>query len=173
MRTRYYEITNLTKYSESRVMYVSCPVCWTRFSRPPSHLSRASVSTCSRACAAEARVVRVSTECVICGKEMSMIPSDVGKVTTCSTACSTLRRIKLGTRKTSFAKYQKAAKRIRTRGSCQKCGTNCGPWVIRGMTSNMQENGTVTVNESGAELWCRHCHLKDIAHLGAPARGKI
>jgi hypothetical protein len=34
----------------------------------------------------------------------------------------------------------------------------------------MQSDGEVIINDENTELWCRHCHLKDVAPLGPLVR---
>lgn len=168
--------TNKTSYAESRYMHLTCPICGVVFNRAPSHVSRTKGhSTCSRACAAEARKVRVETQCVICEKSMELIPSEVEKKTTCSKECSTLRRTRgsKNTKPAALAAYQKRAKEIAKTMECKNCGTSIGPWVVRGLKAEVTDDGKTIIDDECAELWCRHCHLSNVAHLGFIARYKI
>ena len=170
-----FEQTNKTGYDESRYKHLVCPICGTRFHRPPSHVARVKgIATCSRGCAAEAREVRVETNCVSCGKVMSQKPSDSIKITTCSKECSTLRRIKniKAVKPSSLGGYLKAAKRIAKIETCHKCLGNTGPWVVRNLMASVRSTGETIVDESSAELWCRSCHLIEVAPKGPPARIK-
>ncbi len=154
---------------------VKCPVCFSWFFRAPSHLSRAKNPTCSRACACEARKIRIETHCVSCGKSMEQTPSDANRIVTCSKKCSTLRRIKRGGIETNnshyaFSAYKNAAK-IKTKDcKCKKCNTSIGSWVVKGIKAYLQDDGDVIIDDTNAEIWCRRCHLSDIALIGVEAR---
>jgi hypothetical protein len=170
------ELTNKTGYDESRTMVIVCPICFTSFNRPPSHVTRTKtgVSCCSRQCAASARVVRISVPCVSCSAPMELIPSSVGKITTCSKKCSTLRRIgsDATSKQSSFGVYKKAIAEISANGACKHCRTSIGPWAVRGVRVSIMADGETMVHTNDAELWCKQCHLVGIAPLGAPARDK-
>ena len=169
------EKSNKTGYAESRYMHLTCPICGVIFNRPPSHVARnKGHTTCSRACAAEARKVRVETHCVICGKSMELTPCDVARKTTCSKECSTLRRTRgsKNTKPKSLAAYKKRAKEIAKTMECKNCGTSIGPWVVRGLEAEVTNSGKTIIGDECAELWCRHCHLSNIAPLGFIARYK-
>lgn len=167
-----FEKSNLTGYAGSRHMHLTCPICGLRFHRPPSHVARNKVSTtCSRGCASESLKVRIETECVSCGASMEQTPSNAARVTTCSKECSTLRRVKnIKTVKRSLGAYVKASREICGRQSCEKCGANSGPWVVRNLEASIDESGRSYVDSSAAELWCRKCHLIDVAPMGAVER---
>jgi hypothetical protein len=152
-------------------LLITCPICFIRFHRPPSHVARVATSYCSRGCAAEGRIVRVVSNCVGCGEAMELVPSMVGKKTTCSKKCSTLRRAKgPGKLTRNFSAVSKRVKEIQKRGKCINCGGNHGPWAVRGLYGEMQPDGEVVIDGERAELWCSHCHLTDIAPLGPAAR---
>lgn len=159
--------------SMDRQLLITCPICFTKFHRPPSHAARVATCYCSRGCAAQGAITRVIRHCVSCGKPMELTPSNAVKITTCSKKCSTLRRAK-GKNKNcrNFAVITKRLKEIQKRGECVKCGVNHGPWAVRGLFGEMQFNGDVNIDDENAELWCRHCHLIDVAPLGALARDK-
>ena len=165
-------LNNSTGYHPNRKMPVSCPICGETFYRAPSHVARVAVSTCSRACAAEASKVRVITHCVSCQVPMEQTPTNAERITTCSKKCSTLRRTKgsKGTKPNALGVYIRAANRIVTKQECLKCQTNTGPWAIRGLDAKLLPDGSTTLDESKAELWCRHCHLTEIAPSGPLAR---
>ena len=161
--------SNKTGYDESRFMHLVCPVCGTRFHRPPSHVARnKDHTTCSRGCASEARKVRIETHCVICGEGMELIPSMIEKKTTCSKQCSTLRRVKdiKTVRKSSLGAYKRIALEISNRGKCENCCTQTGPWVVRGLKATVAATGEVIIDKSATHLWCRHCHLSSVAQSG-------
>jgi hypothetical protein len=168
----YMEQENLTGYNESRAMLITCPVCFTKFKRAPSHVARRETCCCSRGCAAEIRKVRVISPCVSCGKQMELTPSNVPKKTTCSKSCSTLRRVKNSktVKKTSFGAYLKRVKEISARQLCANCLTTVGPWAVKNLEASMNDEGDVTVNDDHAELWCLSCHMSNVAPLGAPIR---
>ena len=168
-----FEQANKTGYNESRYMHLVCPVCGTRFHRPPSHVARnKGHTTCSRGCASEARRVRIETHCVACGKSMEQTPSDAKRITTCCKECSTLRRIKdiNNVRPWALGAYQKKMKEIANRGDCVNCGVEMGPWVVRGLRASVDDSGASIVDDSSAELWCRHCHLCGISESGLLGR---
>jgi len=158
-----FQQTNKTGYDESRYMHLVCPICLTPYHRPPSHIARCKgVSTCSVACAVIARRVRVETHCVTCGKSMEQTPSNAVRVVTCSKECSTVRRIKdIATVKPyGLGVYIAKVKEIKSFSQCKNCGVEVGPWVVRGLGAAVSPSGEVELDESDAELWCRHCHLE-------------
>ena len=158
-------------YSIDRQLLISCPICGTRFHRPPSHVERNKNGTyCSRACAGEALKIRVITHCVSCGKEMELTPNLAIRIKTCSKECSTLRRTKgkIG-KKYNLKPALKIIKEIKKRGKCEKCGATQGPWVVRGVIGEVLETGVSVVKSNGAELWCRLCHLHGIQPLAIKA----
>ena len=161
----YFEQTNKTGYDESRYMHLVCPVCGTKFHRPPSHVARNKWhTTCSVGCAAEARKVRVESSCVICGKAMELIPSEVIRRTTCSKQCSTLRRIKNIETVSPYrlGGYKAAAKEIAKKQECEKCGIRVGPWVVRNLIAKVTALGETIVDRSRHQLWCRRCYLAEL-----------
>ena len=151
-----------------------CEICGLQFERFASAAKRHKSSFCSVACANEARRVRIETPCIICGNKMSLQPCQIGKNVTCSKECSTRRRINTGKKwkitPSSFAEYKKAASAIKAREICCNCKITSGPWVVRNLELTVTDSGSVVVNSSAAELWCKKCHLRDCAPLGAPAR---
>jgi len=165
------DVRNGLGFSYDQKLLITCPICYTRFHRPPSHVARVGVSYCSRACSAQGAITRVIVNCVSCNKPMELTPSNVGRKTTCSKKCKTLKRASgPNTVSRNFADVQTRAKEIKKRGICVNCGVNHGPWAVRGLYGEMEADGSVIIDDDKAELWCRHCHLKDVAHLGAPAR---
>jgi len=152
---------------------MSCPICGRQFRRPPSHAARVSVNCCSRGCAAEARKVRIETHCVVCGVTMEQTPSDAERVTVCSKLCSSIRRRKSDApKKSNFAVYKKVADEIATQGLCANCGAKHGPWVVRGLHVSFDSTNAVVLDRSDASLWCRQCHLKDVAPSGGEANAQ-
>lgn len=166
------ELSNQTPLSrEAGQIRMTCPVCGIKFKRATSHVVRVAVSTCSRACAAQARIIRVCQPCVICGKEMELQPSDIGKITTCSKACSFVRRTKgkgYPISKGTTAVYKKHVLQMRQIGVCSNCGTVHGPWSLRNSAISLATGYPEIVN--AGELWCRSCHLADVAALGSEVR---
>lgn len=147
-----------------------CPICGLKFETYAAWAKKANVCCCSRACAAEARKVRIITTCVACGKEMEQTPSDAARITTCCKACSSIRRMKNGSepaRQAGTAIYQEAAKRIAKAEKCARCGVKHGPWSVVGLRFSW-DRGTPTMVHDG-ELWCRHCHIKHASELGVKA----
>lgn len=150
-----------------------CPICGLKFATYAAWAKKVNVCCCSRACAAEARKVRVITQCVSCGKDMEHTPSDAARITTCSKVCSTLRRVKgngAPLRNSSAAIYQEAAKRISQSQECSSCGVLHGPWCVVGLQYRW-DHGVPTMVHDG-ELWCRKCHLDRASKLGVLARRK-
>lgn len=163
-------ISNRTPISRSIGKLVfSCPVCGMAFEKPAAWAKRDDSHHCGRACAAEARKVRVETHCVVCGEAMEKIPSEAGRVTTCSKECSSIRRRSENPRPQSFTVYKDAAMKIAAPGVCQKCGATHGPWVVRGLKFAIGSHKEPTVDSDSAELWCKHCHLKELAPIGGEA----
>jgi len=155
-----------TKLSYNDGMQVACSYCGISFKRPASHLERVSAPCCSRACAAAIRVINIETKCIICHKIFVVIPSNLVRKTTCSKECSSMRR-KSGKNLNirSLAKVKIVIKEIEKRCYCYNCNSVIGPWVVRNIGATY-ENGHTEVNSTKAELWCKHCHLKNIAPLG-------
>lgn len=163
-------ISNCTPLSRATGKLVfSCPVCGIAFEKPAAWAKRDGAHHCSRACASEARKVRVETHCVVCGKAMEKIPSEAARVTTCGKGCSSIRRRSETPKHQSFAAYKAAAMQIAARGVCKKCGTQHGPWVVRGLKFSIGDDKAPNVAANDAELWCKHCHLKDVAPAGGAA----
>lgn len=167
------EQCNLSPLDPSRAMYLTCPICYTRFSRPPSHVARNKWGTyCGRGCAAEGRKVRIDVPCVVCGKQMELRPCDIGRKTTCSKQCSSLRRRSSNVRPKATAAYKKAIRKIATPGVCENCETNSGPWIVRGVIAEPHDDGSVSVDSSGARLLCRPCYFSEIGVIGVRERDK-
>lgn len=146
-----------------------CPICGIHFERYTCKLARVSNPTCSRACAAIARRVRVHTKCTICNADMDQTPSNAARVVTCSKACSSIRRVKgENPSPRNSAAYKKAARDIAGRQKCAACGIEHGPWVIRGLHFSYSQ-GVFDLDNDG-ELWCRTCHLAAILPLAVSAR---
>lgn len=146
-----------------------CPICGIHFERYACHLARANNPTCSRACAAIARRVRVHTKCTICNADMDQTPSNAARVVTCSKACSIIRRVK-GEEPCprNSAAYKKAARAIADRQKCAACGIGHGPWVVRGLHFSYSQGVFAIVSDG--ELWCRTCHLAAILPRAVFAR---
>lgn len=152
---------------------MSCPICGRQFRRAPSHAARVGLNCCSRGCAAKAREVRIETHCVVCGKAMEQTPSNAERVTVCSKLCSSIRRRKSDApKKSSFAAYKKAAEEISMQAGCVTCGVTHGPWVVRGLRVSFDSESAVVIDRDNATLWCRNCHLRDIAPVGGEANAQ-
>jgi endogenous inhibitor of DNA gyrase (YacG/DUF329 family) len=76
--------------------YVTCTICGKIAQRAPSNVNEGA-NYCSRHCQSVGAISRTPTPCVVCGKEMSLTPSDKRRITTCSKECSTIRRSKAAT----------------------------------------------------------------------------
>lgn len=165
-------LNKLSKLTHQAGMPVVCPVCYITFYRAPSHVERVGTSYCSRACAFEGRKIRVVSHCRVCGKAMELTPSMVERQTTCSKKCSTVRRTKgrTGGKGQGTSEYISTVKDIARRSVCVACGVTHGPWAIRGLSVTIAKDGEKTVNKDQATLWCKHCHLKDVAPLGSVVR---
>jgi hypothetical protein len=162
--------SNLTPLSRDagKLAFV-CPICGISFEKPAAWAKRCENHYCSRACCTEGRKVRIETHCVVCGKAMEQTPSDAARITTCGKHCSSIRRRSDTPRPSSFALYKKAAKNIVENGACCKCGKKHGPWIVRCLNVVLGNDNNVHVDADSARLWCKHCHLKDIAPIGGDA----
>jgi hypothetical protein len=166
-------IPALTKLApQAGKMLLQCPICGIDFLRYACHAKRVAVNYCGRGCAAKGAEVKVETSCVVCGKEMLLTPTEAARITTCSKACSSKRRRSKdhAGRPSGFAAYRKAAASVANRGVCDSCGTQAGPWVVRGIRIELKEGCEPTANTKDAKLFCKHCHLKEIAPLGTEGR---
>jgi hypothetical protein len=103
---------------------------------------------------------------------MMLSPSNVERKTTCSPECSSAKKRSRGsnTRKFGLAAYQLAVKEISKRGVCEKCGTTTGPWAVRGLVVDVIDGRMPSCISANASLWCKHCHLVEVAPLGAKER---
>lgn len=149
-----------------------CPICQIDFLRPAAWAKRVNVNYCGRGCAAIGKVVEVECFCSVCNASMLLPPSSVGRKTTCGPACSSAKKRSrgLGDRKGSWAAYKLAVKEISGRGVCEKCGTTTGPWAVRGLEVEVADGGIPSAIYANASLWCKHCHLVEVAPLGAKKR---
>lgn len=153
------------------MIYLECPICLTTFGRYASQIASVDNPTCSYACAYKAKEVRVFKPCVVCGIEMEQTPSEASRVTTCGKRCSSIRRrggeLK-PIREQGAKEYRQRVKEIQLLGCCARCGSRVGPWVVRGLVFDY--SGEEPKMISSGLLWCRKCHLEDVASLGTPAR---
>lgn len=153
-----------------------CPICKIEFLKPAAWAKRCQSHCCSRACASENRKVRVITHCIICKIQMEKTPSNSLRVLTCGKECSSIRRRSLRgndprkTKKSSFAAYIKKVHEISKISICIKCGSECGPWAVRGLLVSLDATLAPIIDATHAELWCTICHLKSVAPLGSPVR---
>ncbi|EJN18698.1 hypothetical protein [Pseudomonas sp. GM80] len=166
------ELSNLSKLSRTAGMvYVACPICGCTFARHTSHVARVANPTCSVACAAKAREVRVFKPCIICGKEMEQTPSEAARVVTCSKRCSFVKKTRgkgHPAKEHGSAIYLATVKKLYAIGRCENCTTNIGPWAVRGLEFDYSQPEVRLI--SAGSLWCRSCHLKLVAPLGSIAR---
>jgi hypothetical protein len=166
------ELSNLSGLHRTHgMMYLTCPICFINFGRYASQIADVSNPTCSYACAGKAREVRVFTPCMVCGVEMEQTPSEAARVVTCGTRCSRIRK-SLGNitpiKPKGTKAYKDRVKAIQSISKCANCETTLGPWAIRGL--EFDYSGEEPAMVSDGYLWCRACHLKDVAPLGTPAR---
>lgn len=166
------ELSNLSGLSSTHgMMYLKCPICFITFGRYACQVARVENPTCSYACAGKAREVRIFTPCIVCGAEMEQTPSEAARVVTCGKRCSRIRRSSgnITPIKPQGAKvYRDRVKDIQSLSKCESCETTLGPWAIRGL--EFDYSGAEPVMVADGHLWCRACHLKDVAPLGTPAR---
>lgn len=156
-------------YRSAGKLSFDCPVCGISFEKPAAWAKRVSNHYCSVACTNEAKKVRIETHCVVCGKAMEQTPSDAARVTTCGKKCSSIRRRSKNPKPKAFLAYKEVIKQIAQRGVCVLCGAKHGPWVVRGLNGEIGADNELSVTATDAELWCKHCHLKDISPLGIAA----
>lgn len=74
---------------------LTCPECGIGFERYACWAKRKKVCYCSKACADEARRRPTKFVCVVCAVEFVSIPSNVGRIVTCSKACQKKRKSEL------------------------------------------------------------------------------
>lgn len=151
-----------------------CPICGTDFLRPAAWAKRVNVNYCGRGCAAAGKRIEVECFCSICRSLMILTPSLAAKKTTCGPACSSAKKRSRGlnTKPSSWSAYRDAAAEIGKRGICAKCGTTTGPWMVRGLKVEVIDGCVPSAVSSTASLWCKHCHLVDVAPLGAQERDR-
>lgn len=166
------ELSNLSKLSRTAgMMYVRCPICGCTFARHTSHVTRVENPTCSIACAAKAREIRVFKPCCICTKEMEQTPSEAARVVTCSKHCSFVKKTKgkgYPAKVHGSAIYLAAVKKLYAIRRCENCSTTTGPWAVRGLVFDYSQQEPRLTSEGS--LWCRCCHLKQVAPLGSIIR---
>lgn len=169
------QLSNSTSLpSNSGKVRLTCPICENVFVRHAAWAKRANVNYCGRGCVAIGQRVRVECFCTVCQASMMVIPANVGKKTTCGPVCSSVKKRSRGTptKKQGFAAYKRAMQGVIDRSICEKCGTNVGPWVVRGIEVHVTDGNLPAASLESASLWCRHCHLADVALIGAAARQK-
>jgi hypothetical protein len=150
----------------------TCPVCGLTFEKPAAWAKRSNINYCSRECSNEGRKVRIHTKCVVCGVDMEQTPSDASKITTCGKRCSSIRRRRGTPSPGSFTAYKSEMKRIAEAGVCSQCGVQHGPWVIRGIKSELVVDAMLIIDHTSGSLWCRPCHFHNIGVVGGRARQK-
>lgn len=144
-------------------MYVMCLHCETGFFRFASHVRRRGKNYCSVGCKNEGKKVRMHTKCVVCSKDMEQTPSDAARVITCSQECSSQRK-RTATPKSlrGRSEYKEVVAKTAAIGICCKCEQTNGPWVVAGLTHE--------IDESRVRLFCRKCHLDEIRKLADAAK---
>lgn len=161
--------SRLTPLAASKVMGLTCPICGTRFHRPPCHVARVNVCYCSVGCANEGHKCGVMVPCAVCGEPMYTTPSKLGKVTTCSKTCARLKKIKPRRGKPYRPLETKAiVAQVRQRERCERCGVTHGPWIVRGIVVAGYPPDVV-IDASEVALWCQHCHLSEEGPRGGQA----
>lgn len=89
------ETSNPTKLSRSSSkISLNCDMCGISFEKYACWAKRTSNHYCGRGCANEAKRRVAERRCIECGKHMLMIPSNLTRISTCSTECSSERRRK-------------------------------------------------------------------------------
>ena len=170
------QLSNSSKLAlNSGKVRLTCPICETDFVRHAAWAKRSDVNYCGRGCASIGLMVRVECFCNVCKASMTLIPANVGRKTTCGPVCSSIKKRSRGaapTRNHNFAAYKRAMKEITDRSVCVECGTTVGPWVVRGLGVDINDGDIPVANSKSASLWCKHCHLTDVAPLGAIVREK-
>ena len=167
-----FELSNKSKYNASRTMLLTCPICFGKFHRPPSHAARVDTCYCSRACSGLGRRIRIEAFCIVCDKSMGLKPSDIPKIKTCSAKCKGMKMRKHFDKAGAYSSkaYKNAQDEVFSAGVCVTCGTETGPWIAVGIKAVVTEKGEAVVSIEGAALKCQHCHLSKIAPSGAKAR---
>lgn len=146
-----------------------CPVCLLSFERFAAWAKKVDVNYCSRECAGIGRRVRVIIHCITCESPFEVVPSNLGKLTTCSKLCSSLRRRGTTPNPRSAAVALQFIRDFIREGRCIKCRASAGPWAVRGLIVTFPEHDFPQIETSKVTLWCRQCHLEDIALLGGIA----
>jgi hypothetical protein len=73
--------------ANSGKVLLDCPVCGISFLRYACWAKRKKVSYCGKGCADEAKRRPTAMTCVVCAKEFVGVPSEVGRIVTCSKEC--------------------------------------------------------------------------------------
>jgi hypothetical protein len=139
----------------------NCDYCEIPFEKYACWAKRTSHHYCGRACAWAAKVVRIPKDCVVCGTEMMLTPTDHAKIATCSKPCLRKKRVVNNDKMRSSPDYTAIVKRLKKNAICKLCATTKGPWVAKGVKLWV-EGGLSCADGSEAYLTCRHCHLKSV-----------
>jgi hypothetical protein len=91
-----HEISNMAPLSRtsSKLGFV-CEVCGTAFERYACWAKRHKVNSCGKACADEAKRIRVEKICVVCFKKFVTSPVMAARYVTCSRGCLAKNRAHL------------------------------------------------------------------------------
>jgi len=148
-----------------------CPICGIGFEKYACWVRRGQKNVyCGRGCANEAKKVRIETHCVTCGKAMEQTPSDAERRRTCSYRCACIKKRSDNPQPKASVAYKKAVAVIAARSECSCCGRTYGPWVVRGMVAAIGDDGIARADGARAKLWCRDCHLRDLAPFAVQHR---
>lgn len=158
-----YQKSQLTKITNSKLTF-NCDHCGVAFEKYACWAKRTAKHYCGRACAWAAKVIRIPKNCVVCGAEMLVTPSNLNRVSACSKPCQRKRRVKNNCNLRSSPDYTDILKQLRKNTVCNTCASTNGPWVVRGVTKWV-ENGLAYASGENAYLVCQRCHLKSVAPL--------
>jgi hypothetical protein len=166
-------LSNKTPLSRTiGMLHFNCELCGVVFEKPAAWAKRVSRHYCSRECCSEDKKVRIHTNCRVCGVDMEQTPSEAVKTTTCGKICSSRRRRSGTPRPHSFVAYKNEMVRIAKAGVCSQCGVQHGPWVVRGIKSELVVDAMLIIDHTSGSLWCRPCHFRTLGVVGGRARQK-
>lgn len=137
----------------------TCPVCNLDFERPWAWAKRSNLQFCGRGCMAAARRIEIECECAICQKKFVRKPSAATGKRTCSAECDMawrkVRQIHLR-QPVGYEAYRRVRAEILKNSTCDACGTNIGPWVIRGVRGMPDASG---FDLTFVSTLCKKCHI--------------
>lgn len=169
-------LSNPTKAARNAAKIgLECPMCGLKFERYACWARRVDNNYCSKACANEAKVVKVSADCSVCAAQMLIKPSYLGRVTTCGEVCASQKKRSRGHMHTfgNWAAYREAAEAVAAKEVCDTCGATHGPWVVRGICMQVEDGKLPLAYTSVAKLLCQPCHLTGIAAFGGKSRWRL